>query len=27
VATQASVKVTQGVAVRVAKDDMVTSCK
>jgi Tfp pilus assembly protein PilX len=27
VATQASVKVTQGVAVRVAKDDMVTNCK
>ena len=27
VATQASVKVTQGVAVRVAKDDIVTSCK
>ncbi len=26
VATQASVKVTQGVAVRVAKDDMVTNC-
>lgn len=26
VATQATVKVTQGVAVRVAKDDMVTNC-